>query len=36
MISFRFFTHGCPVFPVLFVGETVFPTLCSLASFVMD
>ena len=36
MISFRFFTCGRPVFPVLFVEETVFTALCSLASLVMD
>ena len=34
--NFTFFTCGCPVFPAIFVKETVFPTLCNLASFVID
>jgi len=35
LISF-FFTCGCSVFPATFVKKTVFPTLCNLASFVID
>ena len=31
-----FFTCSCPVFPAPFVEETVFPTISSLASFVID
>ena len=34
--NFYFLTCDCPVFPSAFVEETVFPTLCSLASFVID
>ena len=32
---FMFFTRTCPVFPAPFVEETVFPTMCSLACFVI-
>ena len=32
---FMFFTRSCPVFPAPFVEETVFPTMCSLACFVI-
>ena len=35
-LIFFFLTCGRPVFPVLFVEETVFPILCSLASFAID
>ena len=33
---FHFFACNCPVFPALFVEDTIFPALCSLASFVID
>ena len=33
---FFFFTCSYPVFPALFVEDTVFPTLCSLATFIID
>ena len=36
MIYFHLFTCGCPVLPAPFVEETVFLTLCRLASFVID
>ena len=35
LISFLF-TCSCPVSPTPFVDETVFPTLCIIASFVID
>ena len=33
--NFMFFTCSCPVFPAPFVEETAFPTVCSLAYFVI-
>ena len=36
MIKIHFFTCSCPVFPAPLIEETVFPTLCSIASFVID
>ena len=35
MIEFHFLHCSCPVFPTPFVEETVFATLCSLASLPM-
>ena len=31
----KVFTYSCPFFTATFLEETVFPTLCSLASFVI-
>ena len=34
--NFIFFTCNCAVFPAPFIEETIFPQLCTLASFVID
>ena len=36
MFSFHYFTCSCPVFPALFIDETVFAPLYITASFVKD